>query len=86
VFDKLPKDQQDVILAVGAELEKFAIDSAKADDVAVANVYTKAGAKVFDLDDATLRKWQTLARPIWKDYSGKNENCAKLLAAAEKLS
>ena len=85
VFDKLPKDQQDVILAVGAELEKFAIDSAKADDIAVANVYTKAGAKVFDLDDATLRKWQTLARPIWKDYSGKNENCAKLLAAAEKL-
>jgi hypothetical protein len=40
---------------------------------------------VFDLDDATLAKWQTLARPIWKDYSSKNENCAKLLAAAEKL-
>ncbi|HEX9278010.1 MAG TPA: TRAP transporter substrate-binding protein DctP [Casimicrobiaceae bacterium] len=85
VFDKLPKAQQDIILAVGAELEKFAVDSAKADDVAVANVYTKAGAKVFDLDDATLKKWQMLARPVWKDYSGKNENCAKLLAAAEKL-
>jgi len=68
-----------------ADLEKFAVDSAKADDIAVANVYTKAGAKVFDLDDATLAKWQALARPIWKDYSSKNENCAKLLAAAEKL-
>ena len=85
IFDKLPKAQQDAILAVGTDLEKFAVDSAKADDIAVANVYTKAGAKVFDLDDATLAKWQALARPIWKDYSSKNENCAKLLAAAEKL-
>jgi len=41
--------------------------------------------QVFDLDDATLAKWQARARPIWKDYSSKNENCAKLLAAAEKL-
>ena len=85
VFDKLPKAQQDAIMAVGAELEQFAVDSAKADDIAVADVYVKAGAKVFDLDDATLKKWQALAKPIWKDYSDKNENCAKLLAAAEKL-
>jgi len=85
VFDKLPKAQQDAIMAVGADLEKFAIDSAMADDVAVAGVYTKAGAKVSDLDDATLKKWQVLARPVWKDFADKNENCAKLLAAAEKL-
>ncbi len=62
VFDKLPKDQQDAIMSVGAELEKFAVDSAKADDIAVANVYAKAGAKVVDLDDATLKKWQAIAR------------------------
>src|SRR3954471_9265311 len=49
IFDKLPKAQQDAIMAVGADMEKFAVDSAKADDVAVANVYTKAGAKVYDL-------------------------------------
>ena len=85
IFDKLPKPQQDAIMAVGAELEKFAVDSAIADDNAVAAVYTKAGAKVVDLDEATLRKWQVLARPVWKDFADKNENCAKLLAAAEKL-
>ena len=33
VFDKLPKAQQDAIMAVGADMEKFAVDSAKADDV-----------------------------------------------------
>jgi len=85
VFDKLPKPQQDAIMAVGAEMEKFAMENAKADDIAVANVYAKAGAKVYDLDDATLKKWQAIARPVWKDYSDKNENCAKLLAAAQKL-
>jgi TRAP-type C4-dicarboxylate transport system substrate-binding protein len=85
IFDKLPKPQQEAIVAVGAELEAFAVESAKADDNAVAAVYQKAGAKVFDLDDATLAKWQALARPVWKDFSDKNENCAKLLAAAQKL-
>jgi len=85
VFDKLPKAQQEAIMAAGADLEKFAVESAMADDVAVANVYVKAGAKVFDLDEATLKKWQALARPVWKDFADKNENCAKLLALAEKL-
>jgi len=85
VFDKLPKAQQDAIMSVGADLEKFAVDSAKADDAAVAEVYAKKGAKVADLDDAALAKWQVLAKPVWQDYAAKNENCAKLLAAAQKL-
>jgi TRAP-type transport system periplasmic protein len=85
IFDKLPKAQQDAIMAVGADMEKFALEGAMADDQAVAGVYVKAGAKVYDLDDATLKNWQVLARPVWKDYADKNENCAKLLAAAQKL-
>jgi TRAP-type C4-dicarboxylate transport system substrate-binding protein len=86
VLDKLPKAQQDVIMAVGADLESFALQSAKADDQDVSQVYAKAGAKVFDLDDATLKKWQVIARGnAWKDYAAKSEACAKLLAAAEKL-
>ena len=40
---------------------------------------------VADLDDAALAKWQALAKPVWKDYADKNENCAKLLALAQKL-
>ncbi len=85
IFDKLAKPQQDAIMAVGAEMEEFSIESAKADDIAVADVYAKKGASVFDLDDASLKQWQALARPVWKDYSAKNENCAKLLGLAEKM-
>ena len=85
VFDRLTKEQQATIMAVGAELEAFALKSAKEDDQAVAAVYQKVGAKVADLNPATLKKWQTIARTTaWKDYGEKNANCAKLLALAEK--
>ena len=85
VFDKLPKDQQAAIMSVGADMEKFALEGAKADDIAVAGVYAKAGAKVVDLDEPTVRKWQAIARETaWKDYASKSEMCARLLAAAIK--
>ncbi len=86
IFAKLPKAQQDVIMAVGAEQEKFATEAARADDKIAADVYAKAGAKVFDLDDATVRKWQAIARDTaWKDFADRNELCASLLKAAQKL-
>jgi TRAP-type C4-dicarboxylate transport system substrate-binding protein len=85
VFEKLPKDQQAIIMQVGAELETFAVEAAKADVQAVAEVYKKAGAKVYDLSEPTVKKWQAIARDTaWKDYASKNENSARLLKAAEK--
>jgi TRAP-type C4-dicarboxylate transport system substrate-binding protein len=85
VFEKLPKEQQTVIMQVGAELEKYAVDAAKADDQAVADVYKKAGAKIYDLSEATVKKWQAIARETaWKDFAAKSESCARLLKAAEK--
>jgi TRAP-type C4-dicarboxylate transport system substrate-binding protein len=86
VFAKLSKAQQDAVMGVGAQLEKFALDAAKADDRLAADVYAKAGAKVYDMDEATLKKWQTIARETaWKDFGEKNESCAALLKAAQKL-
>ncbi|MBK4735618.1 TRAP transporter substrate-binding protein DctP [Noviherbaspirillum pedocola] len=86
VFDKLPKDQQNAIMTVGAELEAFARKSAQEDDNRVAEVYQKAGAKVADLNEATVKKWQDIARrTAWRDYAAKNENCNKLMHLAEKL-
>ncbi|NQE47434.1 TRAP transporter substrate-binding protein DctP [Herbaspirillum rubrisubalbicans] len=85
VFERLPKDQQAVIMAVGAEMEQFATKAAQADDIAVAQVYQKAGAKVVDLNAEVVKKWQDIARnTAWKDFAGRNASCAKLLALAEK--
>jgi TRAP-type C4-dicarboxylate transport system substrate-binding protein len=87
VFESLPKDMQSTVLAVGGELEAFALDAAKADDQAVAAVFEKAGAKAYDLSEATVKRWQAIARDTaWKDYAGKNERCARLIALAEKTA
>lgn len=85
VFDRLHKNQQAAIMAVGADLEKFALRMAEKDDAAVAAVYSNAGARVLDMDAETLKKWQEMARATaWADFSGRSESCARLLALAEK--
>jgi TRAP-type C4-dicarboxylate transport system substrate-binding protein len=86
IFDKLSKKQQDVIVALGAELEEFGTKEAMADDQKVADVYTKKGAKVADLDEATVEQWRALARPTaWKDYAAKTALSAELLKLAEDV-
>jgi TRAP-type C4-dicarboxylate transport system substrate-binding protein len=84
-FDRLPRDQQAILMSVGAELETFARKSAQMDDTAVAALFQGKGGRTVDLTQDSLRKWQEIARnTAWKDYGSRNENCAKLLALAEK--
>jgi TRAP-type C4-dicarboxylate transport system substrate-binding protein len=84
-FDRLPRDQQAILMTVGAELEAFARKSAQMDDAAVAALFQGKGGRSVDLTHDSLRKWQDIARnTAWKDYGSRNENCAKLLALAEK--
>jgi TRAP-type transport system periplasmic protein len=87
IFDALPKDQQDMIMALGRELEEFGTREAMADDQKVADVYTKKGAKVSDLDEATVDKWRAIARETaWKDYAAKSPLSAELLKLAEAIN
>jgi TRAP-type C4-dicarboxylate transport system substrate-binding protein len=87
IFDGLPKNHQDIILAVGTELEAFGRKGAQDDDAEVANVYEKAGAKVSVLDAATVGKWRDIARDTaWKDYSAKTAAAANLLKLASDIS
>jgi TRAP-type C4-dicarboxylate transport system substrate-binding protein len=84
-FDRLPRDQQAILLSVGADLEAFARKAAEQDDAAVAALFQGAGGRTVDLNSDSLRKWQDLARATaWRDYGERNANCAKLLALAEK--
>jgi TRAP-type C4-dicarboxylate transport system substrate-binding protein len=87
IFDQLSKDEKDAVMAVGAELETFGLEGAKADDEKVTQVFAKAGAKTHDLDGATLDKWRALARETaWKDYAAKNANCSELMKLAEGMT
>jgi len=85
VFDRLTKEQQAAVMAVGAELEGFALKAARADDAAVASVYAKSGAQIVDLNAETLRKWQAVARTnAWREYAERSANCARLMELAEQ--
>ena len=85
VFESLPKNQQDVILSVGASLETFGVEGAKADDQKVASIYERVGGKAYDLSAATVGHWRALARDTaWKDFAGRSDRCARLLQLAEQ--
>src|SRR5246500_5734450 len=87
IFDKLPKNHQDTILALGQEMEAFGRKGAQEDDAEGAKVYAKAGAKVSELDVATVNKWRDIARDTaWKDYGAKTALAAKLLKLASDVS
>jgi len=85
VFEGLPKDVQDIVMKLGGELETQATQGAKADDIAVAEVYKKTGAQVADLTASSVKKWQDIARATaWKDFAAKNESCANILKLVEE--
>ena len=87
IFDGLSKGEQDAIMALGAELEQFGFEGAKADDQKVAEVFSKAGSQTHDLDEATIEQWRAIARETaWKDYAAKNANCAELMRMAESIA
>jgi TRAP-type transport system periplasmic protein len=71
IFDAMPKNQKDLIVALGEEMESFG---------------TKE-AKVADLDEAIVDKWRAIARDTaWKDYAKKTPLSAELLSLAERIT
>ena len=86
VLESLTHDQQSAIMAVGAEMEAFALQSARFDDVAVVSFFEKSGAKAVDLSEAVIHQWQQIGRDTaWSDYASRSAECEKLLKLAQKL-
>lgn len=82
-FDSLTPAQQKIVMDVGASLEKFGMEAAKADDQRVVEVYTKAGNKVVDMDAAAFAKWREVAKAsAWKDFEEKVKNGKQLMDMA----
>lgn len=82
-FDALTPEQQKLVMEVGASLEKFGMEAAKADDQKVAEVFAKAGAKVVDMDAAAFAKWRKIAESsAWQDFAEKVKNGKALLDMA----
>ena len=87
VFDTLTPEQQAAITEVGAAQEPFALAAAKADDQALAEIYGKAGVKVWDMTEGDLAKWKAVSQDsAWKDFAARNAACANLLKLAEAVA
>jgi TRAP-type C4-dicarboxylate transport system substrate-binding protein len=87
IYDSLPAAHQQAITQVGAKLEDFALQNARADDDRLADIYGKAGVKVTDFNKAALDKWKEVAQATaWADFAKRNESCAALLKLAEAVA
>jgi TRAP-type C4-dicarboxylate transport system substrate-binding protein len=82
-FDGLTPEQQKVVAEVGASLERFGMEAAKADDQRVVDVFTQHGDKVSDMDRAAFERWREIARAsAWKDFAERVKNGQQLLDMA----
>ena len=86
VYDQLSKEQQAIVMAVGAEVEQFGTQAAMADDRRIIDVFAHSGAQVHELNEAAIQQWVGVARgSAWRDYAGQSDNCARLLKLAEQV-
>ena len=87
VWDTLTKPQQEAMLAVGEEMVPFNLAGAKADDAELGRVFAAAGVAVTPMGNATVDRWQAVARSSsWKQYADKTPLAAKMLGLAEAVT
>ncbi len=87
VFDSLTPEQQAAVTEVGAAQEPFALEMAKADDQALAEIYGKAGVKVQDMTADDIARWKAVAQAnAWTDFAARNASCANMLKLAEAVA
>src|SRR5258708_8513678 len=63
IFDKMPKNQQDILLAVGAEMEAFGRKGAQHHDIQLTKAYPQTAAKTAPPDLPTPPTRRTLPPP-----------------------
>jgi TRAP-type C4-dicarboxylate transport system substrate-binding protein len=85
-YDSLTPAQQKIVMEVGASLEPFALKSCREDDQRLAEVYAKAGAHVYDMNEKTFLMWRDLAKKsAWKNFEDKVKNGKKLMEMAQAV-
>ncbi|MGB8337694.1 MAG: TRAP transporter substrate-binding protein DctP [Burkholderiales bacterium] len=85
-YDRLTPAEQKTIMEVGASLEKFGMEESKKDDQQMVDVFSKAGAKAADMDEAAFNQWRELAKTsAWKDFADNVKNGKALLDLAESV-
>lgn len=83
VFERLSPAEQQVMKAVGLEMQAFGLAGALADDERVEEAFKKAGRQVDILTPDIIAQWVAISKQTaWTDFAAKSESCAKLLELA----
>lgn len=86
VWDTFTPGQREAVLAVGEELVPFNLAGAQADDAEMSRVYAAAGVAVHPMGDATVGRWQAVARDsAWRQFAEKTPLAARMLAMAQEV-
>jgi len=82
-WKKLSPAQQKIVMEVGKELEKFALDEAIRDDSEVTDLFKSKGVIVHDMTPDDFKAWTAVARnTAWKEYTEKVKGGKELLEKA----
>ncbi|HEX8739289.1 MAG TPA: C4-dicarboxylate ABC transporter, partial [Casimicrobiaceae bacterium] len=64
----------------------YALEACKEDDKKVADVFTKAGDKVYDMNEQQFEEWKALAeKSAWKSFADSMKDGAKLIEMANAV-
>lgn len=82
-FEKLNKQQQDVLMKAAAKAEEYAFVEAKKVDDKMVDVYKKAGVKVATMSAEQAAKWRAIAdKSSYKSFADKVKGGRELLDMA----
>lgn len=85
IFDGLPREQQQAVLAAGEELETFGRQTSEEDDKLLVETFRKSGITVDTMDETMLKPWHDVARDsAWKDFAARSPETARFLKLAEQ--
>lgn len=85
-FDRLCTEHQDALVKVGEDLQEFAYEASRADDLRVDEVFSEAGVEVVPMDDAAFEQWRELAQEQWTAFAESVEGGQELLDMAQQVN
>jgi len=82
-FKKLSPEHQKILIEVGKEMEKFALEEAVKDDIAVTELFKKKGVRVYDMTVDDFKAWLEVSKKTaWRKFAEKVKGGKKLLTMA----
>jgi len=82
-WKKISPDHQKIMLQVGKELERFALEEAIKDDTEVTDLFKNKGVVVHDMTLEELKIWTAVAtKTAWKEFGEKVKGGKELLEMA----